>query len=366
MPARTVVTINSNGRQSASFIRVASAVGWRVRAQLRNKVGIVAQELLALPNVTTVVGELEEPGLIERLFATGPGEDPVELAFINTTHWGDEVSIGRAIADAAKRAGVQHFVYSGMPDHSRFGGARERGWRALPLWASKFAVEQYVREVGLPATFVYCGIYHNNFTSLNYPLFRTELREDGGFVWTAPFHPEDKLPWLDAEHDVGPAVLQIFKEGVERYGGKRIPLAFSHLTPLEACAALSRGLSRPVRYVRGPIRIAVAVPAGYAPHLAALEDTLGRARAPYFGPELERECPGAARELWGGWRDLEEYAREVFPVEEMANGLRWMAEGGGNGDGDGERMGGEVGMGAGGEGVGMGKTGRRGVFGGSC
>lgn len=31
-----------------------------------------------------------------------------------------------------------------------------------------------------------------------------------------------------------------------------------------------------------------------------------------------------ARNLWEGWRDMEEYAREVFPVEEEANGLDWM------------------------------------------
>lgn len=31
-----------------------------------------------------------------------------------------------------------------------------------------------------------------------------------------------------------------------------------------------------------------------------------------------------ARGLWEGWRSMEEYAREVFPIEEEANGLDWM------------------------------------------
>jgi hypothetical protein len=30
--------------------------------------------------------------------------------------------------------------------------------------------------------------------------------------------------------------------------------------------------------------------------------------------------------LWEGYRGLEEYAREVFPLEEAANGLTWMNE----------------------------------------
>ena len=36
------------------------------------------------------------------------------------------------------------------------------------------------------------------------------------------------------------------------------------------------------------------------------------------------EYPQEARSLWEGYRSLEEYAREVFPDEEAANGLTWM------------------------------------------
>jgi len=105
-----------------------------------------------------------------------------------------------------------------------------------------------------------------------------------------------------------------------------IPLAFSHLTPKEVCSAFSRGLGRPVIYRRGPIEIHVPTPAGYRQHLEALEETLGRKSAPYFGPDLEKDCTKLAIELWEGWRDVEEYAREVFPLEEQANGQTWMLE----------------------------------------
>lgn len=89
------------------------------------------------------------------------------------------------------------------------------------MWASKFAVENYVRQIGIPATFLYTGIYNNNFTSLPYPLFQMELQDDGSFVWQAPFHPDDPLPFLDAEHDTGPALLQIFKMGPNHWKGQR-------------------------------------------------------------------------------------------------------------------------------------------------
>ena len=209
---KTIVIINSTGRQAASLARVASAVGYNVRAQLRSKNGsIVAQELEDLANVTLIEGSLEDKELIAKLFKGA------HLAFINTISWGDEVAIGKSLADAAKKAGIQHYIYSSMPDHSIYG----KGWPALPLWSVKFTIENYIRQIGLPATFVYAGIYNNNFTSLPYPLFCMEVKSNGSFQWKAPFHPDIPLPWLDAEHDLGPAVLQILKDGPRKWAGHR-------------------------------------------------------------------------------------------------------------------------------------------------
>ncbi|RKU41859.1 hypothetical protein DL546_001396 [Coniochaeta pulveracea] len=346
-PSKTIAVINASGRQAASFIRVATAVGYHVRAQLRNAVGVIAQEVVTNPNVTVLMGELytkELPVKDTNVDVTVNG--PIsgiginhrlitelfrgcQLAFINTTFYGDEIQIGRALADAAKKAGIQHYVYSSMPDHAAY----NKDWPSLPLWASKHKVEEYVREIGLPATFVYTGIYNNNFTSLPYPLFCTDLQPDGSWIWQAPFHPDAKLPWLDAEHDVGPAIIQIFKDGLSKWRGKRIALAYEMLTPREACRAFSRGVGRKVRYVHGPIEIKVKIPEGYRSQLEALEElyALGKEdpakQPPYFGDaELEASCPKVALELWEGPRGLEEYAREVFPLEEQANGLTWMLE----------------------------------------
>ncbi|MCJ1285416.1 hypothetical protein MMC26_004756 [Xylographa opegraphella] len=312
MTTRTIVIVNSTGRQAASLVRVASAVGYRVRAQLRKREGIVAEELEALPNVTIFEGSLEDKELIQNLFKRA------HLAFINTTSWGDEVAIGKALANAAKKAGVQHYIYSSMPDHGSFG----KGWPSLPQWSSKFTVENYIRQIGLPATFVYAGIYNNNFTSLPYPLFCMELKPNGSFEWKAPFHPDIPLPWLDAEHDVGPAVLQIIKDGPRKWSGQRVALAFEMLTPREVCAKFSAALRRRVRYIQGPVEIRVAIPSGYREQLDGIEVLFGKYHAPYFGPDLR--APDEALALWEGFRGIEEYAREVFPVEEAANGRTWM------------------------------------------
>ncbi|KAK3326329.1 nitrogen metabolic regulation protein nmr [Apodospora peruviana] len=353
-PDKTIAVINASGRQAASFIRVATAVGYHVRAQLRNLYGVVATEVATNPNVTVLQGELytKEGSPAERarpvdidVTKNGPNSGigvnhdlikelfkGAQLAFINTTFYGNEQRIGEALADAAKAAGIQHYIYSSMPDHHAYDDA----WPSLPLWASKHKVEEYVRQIGLPATFVYTGIYNNNFTSLPYPLFCTDLQPDGSWIWQAPFHPDAKLPWLDAEHDVGPAILQIFKDGVRKWGnGKRVALAYEMLTPKEVCRVFSRGVGKPIRYVRGPIEIKVKIPEGYRIQLEALEELFSlknddpAKQPPYFGDrELEESCPQVALELWEGPRGMEEYAREVFPLEEQANGLTWMLEDG--------------------------------------
>jgi hypothetical protein len=279
---KTIAVINGTGRQAASLIRVASAVGFAVRAQVHSRVGLVAEELGQLPNVTLFEGSLlANTSLIDTLFSGA------QLAFINTTpQAGDEVILGKALADAAKRSGsIQHFIYSSMPDHS----VHNPQWPALPLWACKFAVENYIRQLGLPATFVYAGIYTNNFTSLPYPLFCMELKDDDTFEWRAPFHPDIRLPWLDAEHDLGPAVLQIFKDGPKQWNGHRIALAFQNLTPKQVCQAFSRALERPCNFVFDPkIHIRVSIPPGYKEQLAGIEILFGRMHAPYFpGPEFD-------------------------------------------------------------------------------
>ena len=327
MPNKTIAIVNATGRQAASLIRVTSAVGYTVRAQCQALAGLVATELSQLPHVTLLPGSLTSPELRQTLFAGA------HLAFINTVSFGDELAIGKALALAAKRAGVQHYIYSSMPDHSVDEGQE---WEGLPHWSTKFSVEMYVRELGLPATFVYTGIYNNNFTTLPYPLFCLDLadgvnrntgRRERGLLWKAPFHEDKKLPWLDAEHDVGPAVLQILKDGPRKWSGHRIALAFELLSPREICRAFGRALGLRCEYVRGPIDMRVSVPTGYREQLAALERLFGEHEAPYFGTGLGGEAGlKEARGLWPGWRGIEEYAGEAFLVEERANGRKWVDE----------------------------------------
>ncbi|KAL9099220.1 MAG: hypothetical protein Q9163_005248 [Psora crenata] len=140
MPNQTLTLVNSTGRQSASVARVAAALGYHVRAHVHCDRHPVAQELSQLDNVTVIQGSLEDHTFVAELF------NGVQRAFINTLAFGDEVAVGKSLADAAKKAGIRHYIYSSMPDHSVFG----QPWPALPLWSVKFTVENYIRQASSP------------------------------------------------------------------------------------------------------------------------------------------------------------------------------------------------------------------------
>ena len=104
MPTKVLVAVNATGRQAASVCRVAAAIGYEVRAHVSQRSHPVAQELESLQNVTVVEGSLEDNDFIAELFVNA------NRAFINTLTWGDEVAIGRSLADAAKKASIKHYV----------------------------------------------------------------------------------------------------------------------------------------------------------------------------------------------------------------------------------------------------------------
>ncbi len=58
-----------------------------------------------------------------------------------------EIREGKDLADAAKTAGIQHFVYSSV-------GSAERK-TGIPHFDSKFQVEEYIKAIGIPYTILH-------------------------------------------------------------------------------------------------------------------------------------------------------------------------------------------------------------------
>lgn len=271
-----LVTVNSLGRQSSSVLSVAAALGYRVRGQCRsrNNNPLLYDELTSLPNVEIIEGSLTDPAIIEQLFV---GAD---IAYINTTSWGDELAIGKALADAANQAGVKHYIYSSMTDHS----LHHANLQAIPNWRSKSLVEKHIRALcktgsSMVPTFVYMGCYFENFSAWDIPLWGIVPDEYNGWTWTAPFWPEERLPFIDVEHDLGPAVMQIFKDGATNWGWKRLVEFFRITFPLFLTPFPPRSFA-----IRGSCMFAIFPPASTIVHVCGAVEFFSNAARPTSCP----------------------------------------------------------------------------------
>lgn len=121
--------------------------------------------------------------------------------FIVTDYWGSasgsaetEITQGKAAADACKVTGVQHTIFSSLRRISDLTGGRPAH---IAHFDSKAAIEDYIRGLGIPATFVLLGWYMENF-------FQLLVKENGGYVWKVPIDGDKaQLPLIDAGGDTG-------------------------------------------------------------------------------------------------------------------------------------------------------------------
>src|SRR6266566_7884634 len=172
---RTILVTGATGRQGGAVVRHMLPKGWKLRALTRNSNSHAAQEL-ARQGVEVVQGDLEDEASLDRasrgVYAIYSVQD------FWTVGAKREVQQGKNLADVAKKAGVQHFVYSSV------GGAERNS--GIGHWATKWEVEQYIRQLGLPATMIRPAAFMENYYS--------ELTEIG----ISPFTREQILELLQS------------------------------------------------------------------------------------------------------------------------------------------------------------------------
>ena len=145
-----------------------------------------------------------------------------------------EIRDGKAVADAASLAGVQHFVYSSV-------GSAERN-TGIPHFDSKFQVEEYIRSIRLPYTILRPVFFFYNYNAMR------PIVENG--TLPQPLSPETKLQQL-SEEDYGEMVAEVFDRPA-KFLNRELELASVEMTMLEIAAAFSRVLGRTVEYQQIP------------------------------------------------------------------------------------------------------------------
>jgi len=231
---KTVLVTGATGRQGGAVARHMLLQGWKLRALSRHPEGREAQSL-AHRGVEVIQGDLEDPASIAR------AAEGVYGIYSVQDFWAvgakREVLQGKNLAAAAKKAQVKHFVYSSV-------GGAERN-TGIPHWESKWEVENAIRSLGLPATMIrpaaFMEMYYIDQVELG--ILKGKLAD--------PIRG-DKPYQTIATDDIGAFVALAF-ENPEEFIGKKLEIAGSELTNLEAAKVFSGVLGKPVKFQKLPL-----------------------------------------------------------------------------------------------------------------
>jgi uncharacterized protein YbjT (DUF2867 family) len=181
-----------------------------------------------------------------------------------------EVRQGIMMADAAKQAGIVHYVYTSVGSAHRNTG--------IPHFETKWKVEQHIRQVGLPATVLRPVWFMENFTTFSKP------SADG--ILMMPMRADKKLAMV-ALRDIGEFGAAAFMRPND-FLGQAIDLAGDELTMQEVAAQLSKVTGRSIQFQALPLEQAEAAlghdlatmfrwfnEVGYQINVAALKQTFG-------------------------------------------------------------------------------------------
>src|SRR5713226_5071662 len=230
----TVLVTGATGRQGGAVIRHMLPKGWKLRALTRNSSSHAAQEL-ARQGVEVVQGDLEDVASLERASRGVYGIFSVQDFW--TVGAKREVQQGKNLADAAKKAGVQHFVYS-----SAGGAERNTG---ITHWESKWEIEKHIRKLALPATILRPAAFMET-----YHILEVEVGILKGKL-TDPIRG-DKPYQTIATDDIGAFAALAF-ERPKDFIGLELEIAGSDLTNPQAAQVFSRVLGKRVKFQKLPM-----------------------------------------------------------------------------------------------------------------
>jgi len=231
---KTVLVSGATGRQGGSVVRHMLLKAWKLRALTRSPNSRAAQELTR-QGVEVVHGDLEDPASLER--ATRGVHGVYSVQDFWSVGAKREVAQGKNLAEAAKKAGVEHFVYSSV------GGAERNS--GIDHWESKWEIEKHIRKVGLPATILRPAAFMEN-----YYIDQVEI----GILKGKLMDPirADKPYQTIASEDIG-AVAALAFERPKEFIGLELEIAGSELTNPEAAQVFSHVLGKPVKFRKLPM-----------------------------------------------------------------------------------------------------------------
>ncbi|GBR02424.1 putative nucleoside-diphosphate-sugar epimerase [Asaia lannensis NBRC 102526] len=226
MSKPVILIMGGTGQQGGATIREMQRRGhWRIRALVRN-VHAPKAVALATSGVEVIRGNLDDERSLRLALDGAEGVLSVQSPMkIGPT--GEEQQ-GKRLASLAKKNGVRHFVQCSA------GGVERRS--GVPHFESKWAIEQHIASLGLPATVLRPAAFMENFLSL---IFRITMLS----MMKTYLRPNQTMQLVSVE-DVAWFAAEAF-EKPDLYLGRAVELAGDSMTARSAVSTLRHDGIRP-------------------------------------------------------------------------------------------------------------------------
>jgi uncharacterized protein YbjT (DUF2867 family) len=246
---KIIAVVGATGAQGGGVARaiLADPRGeFRVRAITRD-IHSEKANALAAAGAEIVQANVDDQASLERAFTGAYG------AYCVTFFW-DHLSAEKEtveasnMAHAAKKAGIQHAIWSTFEDTRKLTPADGKrmptlqGKYNVPHFDGKSEADHIFTDLGVPTTFLLTSFYWENLIFWG---SGPQRGDDGVLYLTFPLG-DKKMPSIAAE-DIGKCAYGIFKRGKE-FIGKTVGVAGAHITGAQMAAALTKALGEEVRY----------------------------------------------------------------------------------------------------------------------
>ena len=232
---KTILVTGATGQQGGAVARALLAGGHKVRGMTRKPDG-EAERALAGKGAEVVRGDLDDVASLEKALAGAWGVFAVQ----NTWEAGveGEEQQGKRLAELARRAGVEHYVYTSVASAHRRTG--------IPHFENKWRIEQTVRALSFPSYAILRPVFFmENFLS---PLMKPGLDQGKLAIALSADTPVQMI----AVEDIG-AYGRLAFEQASAFNGRELDIAGDEVTMPEAARVLGAALKKKVEFLRVPI-----------------------------------------------------------------------------------------------------------------
>jgi uncharacterized protein YbjT (DUF2867 family) len=246
---KLIAVAGATGAQGGALVQAIQADaggGFRARALTRDVNSPKARALAAL-GAEVVSANVDDAASLEKALAGAYG------AYCVTFFWDHssperEFAQARNMAEAARKAGLRHVIWSTLEDTRRLVPLSDArmptlmGQYKVPHFDAKGEADALFLGGGFPATCLLTSFYWENFIHFG---SGPAKGPDGRLALTIPM-ADQKLPGI-ATQDIGRCAYGVFQRGAE-FHGKTVGIAGEHVTGAQMAAAMTRALGQEVVY----------------------------------------------------------------------------------------------------------------------